>query len=528
MNLFKRAAALITAAAIALSGVSVFAEGETGETLPEAAGTETVIIDSGEQTETVIIDPEGESSVPESGADLSDAEYEPISLEGYSEWDGKTKMTANTNYYIAKTTKLTKNFTVPQGSTLVLCGGAKLVIYKGKSFTIKGRMIAEPNSTVSVSGKFSVNGGAAFETYGNLSASKSSKMLIASEFIVRHGAKAVMSGTLNVYKNGILLNYGTTSLTANSVARITGDMQTPVDGRLFLKGSLGVTISGRSTMAGFFSLTGEFINSGVFILESTVNFYKAKSARFAVSKSSRLIDYRNNTNTSGSTDDEEKDDNELGTVTDVGAKGIDVSYAQGAVDWAAVKSSGVEFAMIRASRGAVGDKPIAKDTTFDYNITQATANGIKVGVYHYLYATTVAEAKKEAKFFIKTISPYNITYPVVLDVEEQYQAELGKKKITSVVKAFLDEVSAAGYYTMLYANKTWLTEYLDTSKLSEHDIWLAQWNEVPTYNGDFGMWQYSCKGIVSGIDGYVDLNISYKDYTRIIREGGYNNLAVSV
>lgn len=517
MTFFKRAAALITAAAIALTGASAFAEDETVPMPSEAAGTETEIIDAGTQVETEIINPEEESGIPESGADLSDAEYEPIDLSDYIEWDGKTKMSPNTNYYIAKTVKPKNNFTVPQGSTLVLRGGANLVVFKNKSLTVKGRIIAEPDSSVTVSGKLSVNDGAAFETYGAFSASKSSKVLVSSEFIIRRTAKAVISGTLNVYKNGILLNYGVTSLTANSVARITGEMQTPVEGRLYLKGSLGVTINGRSTMAGFFSLTGEFINSGVFILESTVKFYKAKSARFAASKSSRLIDYRHGTDTAGSSI--------LSTATDVGAKGIDVSYAQGAVDWAAVKAAGVEFAMIRASRGAVGGKPIAKDTTFDYNITQASANGIKVGVYHYLYATTAAEAKKEAKFFLKTIAPYKINYPVVLDVEEQYQADLGKKKITSIVKAFLDEVNAAGYYTMLYANKAWLTDYLDTAKLSEHDVWLAQWNEVPTYEGAFGMWQYSSRGIVSGIDGYVDLNISYKDYTRIIRDGGYNKLS---
>ena len=519
MTLLKRAAALFVAAAMALSGLTAFAEGETGESLPETASAETTVIDSGERVETEIIDPddvEG-SGKPESGVDLSDKEYEPIDISGYTEWDGKTKMQPNANYYIAKTVKLKKSFTLPLGSTLVLCSGSKLVVYKGNGFTVKGRMLVEPDATLTVSGKFVVNAGAGFECYGGMSATKSSSVQIASEFIVRHGARAVMSGTLNVYKNGILLNYGITTLTANSVTRITGEMQTPAEGRLYLKGSLGVTISGRSTMAGFFSLTGEFINSGVFIMESTVRFYKAKTARFAVSKSSRLIDYRNNTDSTGGG---------LANPTDIGAKGIDVSYAQGAVDWAAVKAAGVDFAMIRASRGAVGGKPIAKDSTFDYNITEATKNNIKVGVYHYLYATTTAEAKKEARFFLKTIEPYRITYPVVLDVEEQYQADLGKKKITNIVKAFLDEVNAAGYYTMLYSNKAWLTNYLDASKLTEHDIWLAQWNTVPTYEGEFGMWQYSSKGIVSGIEGYVDLNISYKEYTQIIRDGKYNRLTL--
>lgn len=99
--------------------------------------------------------------------------------------------------------------------------------------------------------------------------------------------------------------------------------------------------------------------------------------------------------------------------------------------------------MLRASRGPVSStRPASEDTTFKRNITEAAEAGIKVGVYHYLYAHTVSEAKQEAKFFIKTISPYQITYPVVLDVEEQSQANLGKSALTKIVKAFLDEVNA--------------------------------------------------------------------------------------
>ena len=232
----------------------------------------------------------------------------------------------------------------------------------------------------------------------------------------------------------------------------------------------------------------------------------------AASKSSRLIDYRYQSNTTVS-------------PTDKGIKGIDVSYAQGAINWRKVRLAGINFAIIRASRGYISEqKPMMQDVTFEYNITEATAAGIDVGVYHYLYATTVEEARKEAKFFIETIKPYKITYPVILDVEEQYQADLGKEKITAICKAFLEEIEAAGYYAMIYANKAWLTNYLDMEQLKDYDVWLAQWNTIPTYNGPFGMWQYSSKGIVSGIDGYVDLNISYKDYADVIEKNGLNNL----
>lgn len=556
MTIIKKITAFIAAGALSLGCITTaFAENELIPELPP--NSETTIIDpsidgnsgtetgeatgeSSESRESTESSESGESaqspessetneSKPDSGVDLSDTEYVPIDISGYTEWDGKTPMVEGQNYYISKSAKVSKKFNVPKGSTLVVCSGAELLIYKGKSFGVRGTLIAEPKSKITVSGTLTVYAEASLETYGSFNTTVSSAVRVLSEMVIRHGAKAQISGAMNIYADGMYLNYGQTMLTANSKTVITGEMQTPSDGRLICKGYLGITISGRSTQAGYFSLTGEFVNSGVLIFENTVKFYKAKSARFAISKSSRLIDYRYNTS-HGSDRDPDKNpgkdpDNEMGQTTDIGAKGIDVSYAQGAINWAKVKAAGVDFAMIRASRGEVSDsRPIAQDVTFEYNITQATANGIKVGVYHYLYASSVTEARKEARFFLKTIKPYKITYPVVLDIEEQYQAKLGKSSVTKIVKAFLDEVSAAGYYAMIYCNKTWLTDYLDMSKLTDYDVWLAQWNTVPTYKGDFGIWQYSSKGIVSGIDGYVDLNISYKDYSSIIRKGKYNNL----
>ncbi len=541
MTLIKKITALIAAGAMSFGCLTtVFAENSLLSELPQDPPTsETTIIDpnidenpnnsetgespyseSSESGESGEESSETADSRPDSSVDLSDTEYTPIDISGYTEWDGKTPMESGQNYYISKSAKVSKKFSVPEGSTLVVCSGAELLIYKDNAFGVRGKLISEPDSKITVSGTLTIYANAGLETYGTFNTTVSSTVRVLSEFVVRHGAKAQISGVMNVYADGMYLNYGQSILTANSRTVITGEMQTPSDGRLICKGYLGITISGRSTQAGYFSLTGEFVNSGVLIFESSVKFYKSKSARFAISKSSRLIDYRY-----GTSHVPGNDQDNMGETTDVGAKGIDVSYAQGAIDWAKVKAAGIDFAMIRASRGKVNDRPIAQDVTFEYNITQATANGVKVGVYHYLYASTVTEARKEARFFLKTIEPYKITYPVVLDIEEQYQADLGRKRVTHIVKAFLDEISAAGYYAMIYCNKTWLTDYIDMSQLSEYDVWLAQWNTVPTYEGDFGIWQYSSKGVVSGIDGYVDLNISYKDYSSIIRKGNYNKLS---
>ena len=524
-NLLQKSTAALLAAAM-LVGVSAAGFAENA---PEAAGNETVIIEAlpeysdtpsdGETPAEESSPEETEENKPESGVDLTDTDYKPVDLTGYEQWNGKTKLQADTNYYITGKVKFSKSFTLPLGSHLVLTEGAELLMYKGYKLNIKGALLVEKGATLTMSGTLSVYSGASLENYGTIAATKSSVINIMSEYIVRSGSKATYSGKVNIYKEGLYLNYGTTTFTANAETMITGDFQNPVGGRLLSKGKISISISGRTTQAGYFSLTGTVVNSGLFVFESTAKYYKSKLATFAVSKSSRLIDYRYNNGSNRPNADESE------TVTDSGIKGIDVSYAQGAVDWAAVKASGVEFAMIRASRGKVSDqKPMAVDTTFEYNITEAAKNGIHVGVYHYLYASTVSEAKKEAQFLLKTIAPYRIDYPVVLDVEEQYQANLGKKKLTNIIKAFLDEIKNAGYYAMLYSNKTWLTKYIDMSQISEYDVWLAQWNSVPTYDGPFGMWQYSSKGIVSGIDGYVDLNISYKRYNVILKKEGWNHL----
>ena len=439
---------------------------------PGTSGAE--IVTPGGSTETTIIDPdETISGKPDSVLDVSNHIYSETDTSGWTEWDGKTKMQSGVNYYISKDTKLRGNFGVPAGSRLLIKSGARLVVYTERSLNVRGILTIEPGAELMTSGTLTVFESAGLENFGSFKASVSALVRIAGDFINRSTGSMIASTSVNVYKNGTLLNYGELSLTTSADMVVTGDFQTSETGRLLCHGSLSVTINGRTTQAGYFSLTGSVVNSGVFVFEKTVRYYKSKAARFAVSKSSRLIDYRYSNGTFVNPDPGD-DDNTSEDTTDSGIKGIDVSYAQGAIDWQKVKASGVEFAMLRASRGPVSStRPASEDTTFKRNITEASEAGIKVGVYHYLYAHTVSEAKQEAKFFIKTISPYQITYPVVLDVEEQSQANLGKSALTKIVKAFLDEVNAAGYYGMLYSNKSWLTTYLDMSKLTGYEVWLA-------------------------------------------------------
>ena len=189
---------------------------------------------------------------------------------------------------------------------------------------------------------------------------------------------------------------------------------------------------------------------------------------------------------------------------------IDVSTWNGNIDWDKVYKSGVRYAMIRSSFGI--ENPNQIDNKFVRNIENAIKVGIKCGIYHYSYARSVAEAKKEADFCLKTIKGYKIDLPVAFDIEDSSQTHLGKDTLTSIVIAFCDKIKSAGYTPMLYCNPNWLNNYLHKNKLlGKYDLWLAHWGvSAPSYN--CAIWQYSENGSVPGISGSVDMNWIYKDY----------------
>ena len=198
-------------------------------------------------------------------------------------------------------------------------------------------------------------------------------------------------------------------------------------------------------------------------------------------------------------------------------KGIDVSKWQGTIDWPSVSKTDVNFAIMRATFGYTGI-----DSHFTKNITNISKTNLNRGAYHYSYATSLDEATLEANHFLSVIKPYSFNYPVAFDIEDSSLVKLGKDLLTDITLRFCSIVEDAGYYVCLYSNVNWLTNYLDTSRLSHIDIWLAQWGQRPTYSGNFGIWQYTSEGSVNGISGNVDMNISYKDYPTIIANAGQN------
>lgn len=213
--------------------------------------------------------------------------------------------------------------------------------------------------------------------------------------------------------------------------------------------------------------------------------------------------------------------------------GVDLSYANDDVDYIALKAGAikdykVKFAMLRLGHGTT------KDKLFDKHYNGCKAAGIYVGVYHWTYAITPAEARREAEWAVKELANYNIDYPAALDFEDDniLNKGLSKAQYTAICKAYLDTMYAANYYPMLYCNPNVIDNYINLKELP-YELWLAQYTSEG-FQRDFGqgMWQFTVAGnptldygkvgAVEGVKGQCDCNWAYTGYAAKILKLGLN------
>ena len=261
------------------------------------------------------------------------------------------------------------------------------------------------------------------------------------------------------------------------------------------------------------------------VMENTVAVEEKKEEKVKF-KDKEVVIPKSKVSAANSAEDAEKSKKTGGTKVsqkqaqtmfeNVGKKsmGIDVSQHQGKIDWAQVKTSGVDFAIIRVGYRGQSAGGIYEDRNFKSNMSGAIANGIKVGVYFYSTAINETEALEEAAWVVKKIAPYSITYPVVYDFEDfnaHRCSNVDGTQATKNAKTYLDYVKANGYEPMMYANKSDITSRMSRSSFS-CKFWLAHYTSQTDYTGNVNMWQYTSKGSVPGISGNVDMNVAYFNY----------------
>lgn len=198
--------------------------------------------------------------------------------------------------------------------------------------------------------------------------------------------------------------------------------------------------------------------------------------------------------------------------------GIDISKHQGDINLAALKDK-VEFVIIRAGYSN------SIDPKFERNYNLCKELGIPVGTYWYSYALNVDAAKKEANTFLNVLKGKQFEYPVYLDMED---ADGWKKKhgynfdnSKAISEAFCSIVEDAGYYTGIYASKSWFDTYL--KGLDRYNKWIAHWSNVSYEDkSGVGMHQYTSKLKLNGYSGNLDGDYAHTDFPTIIKSGGLN------
>lgn len=208
--------------------------------------------------------------------------------------------------------------------------------------------------------------------------------------------------------------------------------------------------------------------------------------------------------------------------------GIDVSAHQGDIDFKKVAAAGKRFVMLRA--GTWSGNSIATDKYFEKNYAGAKEAGLLVGAYFYSYSYTLDSIMNEARFFVDLLKGKQFEMPVCMDYEyEPKILALSNAERTRNVKAFLEHLEENGFYAALYASTDFINNKLNYSELASYDMWSAQYGSKNTCKLPYGIWQTHGSpqknwpgGTCDGVNGWVDLDIAYKDYATIMKKAGLN------
>lgn len=214
-----------------------------------------------------------------------------------------------------------------------------------------------------------------------------------------------------------------------------------------------------------------------------------------------------------------------GNLTKVNWDVIDISYwnSDSISSWSKIASD-IDAIILRLGFAYTASKKMEEDDSFADYYAAAKKYNIPVGVYYFGAATTAREASREADFVISLLKKYNckLEMPVYYDLETEDQVDLTQAECTEVARTFCDKLKAAGYFVGIYCNKYFARDELYASRLSDYHFWIAEYNSSCTYNGAYGMWQYTETGRVSGIDRVCDKNYCYYDYPSYIKANGLN------
>ena len=179
--------------------------------------------------------------------------------------------------------------------------------------------------------------------------------------------------------------------------------------------------------------------------------------------------------------------------------GIDLSHYQGQVFWETVgENTKMEYVYLKASEGS--DRI---DSYFERNIDLAHRYGLKVGSYHFFRPKTNLEL--QLRNFMAQCLPGEQDLIPMVDVETT--ANLPTEEFCDSLMKFLRLMEVAyRQKPLVYTYRNFYNKHL-VGKLDDYQLMIAMYTDeepVLADGRDYEMWQYTAKGRIVGINGFVD------------------------
>lgn len=195
--------------------------------------------------------------------------------------------------------------------------------------------------------------------------------------------------------------------------------------------------------------------------------------------------------------------------------GVDVSNHQGAIDWAALKKQGINFAYLRIGLRGYGEAgTLYPDRSFDSYYEGARAAGIDVGAYFFSQATTVREAADEALYALRLLRGRTLDLPLYYDWEPVLQEDSrtldnSQLQLTAQARTFCGILRRAGYDAGVYMNRQQGYYRYSLPCLTDCKLWIADPGGYPDFYYRFDVWQYAHEARLDGMNEIVDLNLEF-------------------
>jgi lysozyme len=182
--------------------------------------------------------------------------------------------------------------------------------------------------------------------------------------------------------------------------------------------------------------------------------------------------------------------------------GIDIYEYNDIEDWNALKGTGVQVVIQKATQGVD-----YKDKLLDYRYPRIKEAGLKFGSYHFAGGLAGHTPEAEAQNFLSTISGKQIDTVLFLDIENYKNKTWDKQEAINFVNAWFNYVKTRGYKVGVYTGEYFYDNILKGNISDDVVLWIAKYSSIsPALYPTKASWQYSETGRLNGAVGDLDLN----------------------